>query len=118
MCISSSCPIFILCNPSGGGATQSLPRDGGVEEFHGDPIPTVGPRLKVWTRGQKWKMWCRRWRAGEARMRDNPEGDELDPAEGVRRRCKKNFSSVFSCISKRTREDCDRDSKIGTVHSG
>jgi len=25
--------------------------------------PTVGPRPKVWTRGQKWK-WCRRWRAG------------------------------------------------------
>jgi len=25
----------------------------GVEELHGDP--TVGPRPKVWTRGQKWK---------------------------------------------------------------
>jgi len=30
-----------------------LLRDRGVEEFHGDP--TVGPRFKVWTRGQKWK---------------------------------------------------------------
>jgi len=40
--------------PFGGGATRSLPRDGGVEELHGDP--TVGPRPKVWTRGQKWKF--------------------------------------------------------------
>jgi len=39
-------------------------------------------------------------------MRDNP-GDESDPVEGVRRRCKKN-SSVLSCIGKRTREGCDR----------
>jgi len=31
----------------------------------------------------------------EAQMRDNPEGDELDPADDVRR---KNFSSVLSCI--------------------
>jgi len=28
-------------------ATRPLPRDGGVEEHHGDP--TVGPRPKVWT---------------------------------------------------------------------
>jgi len=45
----------------------NLPRDGDVEELHGDP--TVGPRPKVWTRGKKWKKWCRRWRAVEARMR-------------------------------------------------
>jgi len=31
----------------GGGATRPLPRDGGVEELHGDP--TVGPCPKVWT---------------------------------------------------------------------
>jgi len=37
----------------GGSATWPLSRDGGVEELHGDPI--VGPGLKVWTRGQKWK---------------------------------------------------------------
>jgi len=37
----------------GGGATRRHPRNGGAEEFHGDP--TVGPRPKVWTRGQKWK---------------------------------------------------------------
>jgi len=37
----------------GGGATRPLSRDGGVEELNGDP--TVGPRPKVWTRGQKWK---------------------------------------------------------------
>jgi len=30
----------------GGGDTRPLPRDGGVEELHGDP--TVGPRPKVW----------------------------------------------------------------------
>jgi len=35
------------------GATRLLPRDGVVEELHhGDP--TVEPRLKAWTRGQKW----------------------------------------------------------------
>jgi len=38
---------------SGGGATRALPRDGDVEELHGNP--TVGPLPKVWTRGQKWK---------------------------------------------------------------
>jgi len=43
---------------------------------------------------------------------------ELDPAEGVRRRCKKNSPSVFSCIGKRTREGCDRGSEVGTVYSG
>jgi len=33
-----------------GGATRPLPKDGGVEELHGDP--TVGPRPLVWIRGQ------------------------------------------------------------------
>jgi len=41
----------------------------------------------------------------------------LDPAKGVRRCCKKNSSFVLSCIGKRTREGCDRGSKVGTVHS-
>jgi len=54
---------------SGGGATRPLPTDGEVEELRG--VPTVGPRPKVWTRDQKWKWWCRRWRAREARMRDS-----------------------------------------------
>jgi len=58
----------------GGGATRTLPRDGGVEKLHGDP--TVGPRPKVWARGQKWKKQCRKWRAGEARIRDSQGGDE------------------------------------------
>jgi len=40
----------------GCGATRPLPRDEGAEEFPGDP--TVEPRPKVWTRGQKWKKWC------------------------------------------------------------
>jgi len=30
---------------SGGGATRPLPRDGGMEELHGDP--TIRPCLKV-----------------------------------------------------------------------
>jgi len=34
----------------GGGATRPLPKNGGVEEHHGDS--TVGPRPKVCTRGQ------------------------------------------------------------------
>jgi len=37
----------------GGGATRPLPGDGGVKKLHGDP--KVGPRPKIWTRGQKWK---------------------------------------------------------------
>jgi len=37
----------------GSGTTRPLPRDGGVEKLHRDP--TVRPRPKVWTRGQKWK---------------------------------------------------------------
>jgi len=67
--------------------------DGGVEELHGDP--TVGPRPKVWTRSQKWK-WCRRWPAGEARMRDSQGGGESDLAESVCRRCVKNSPSILS----------------------
>jgi len=51
-------------------------------------------------------------------MRDNPEGGESDHAEGVRRRCMKNSSSVLSCMGKRTTEGCNRGSEIGTVHSG
>jgi len=33
-------------------------------------------------------------------MRENPGKGESDPAEGARRRCKKNFSSVLSCIER------------------
>jgi len=80
---------------TGGGATRPLPRDGGVEELHGET--TVEPRPNIW--------------------RDNPEG-ELDPAEGVRRRCKKNSPSALSCIGKRIRKGCDRSSVVGTVYSG
>jgi len=36
----------------GGGATRSLPRDGGAEEFHGDQ--TVGPRTQWRSKGGKW----------------------------------------------------------------
>jgi len=48
-------------------------------------------------------------------MRDNPEGGELDPAEGVRRRRKKYSPPVLSCIGKRIREDCDRGNEVGTA---
>jgi len=57
------------------GATRPLPRDGIVEEFCGDP--TVGSRPKIWTRDKRWKKYRKRWRAGEAEMRDNPEREEL-----------------------------------------
>jgi len=50
--------------------------------------------------------------------RDSQGGGESNPAEGVRRRCMKNSSSVSSCISKRTKEGCDRGSEVETVHSG
>jgi len=50
-------------------------------------------------------------------MRDNPEGGELDSADDVCRRCKKN--SVFSCIDKRTKDGCDRGSEVWTdSHNG
>jgi len=34
----------------------------------------------------------------EAWMRDNPKGGELDPADDVHRRCKKNSPSVLFCL--------------------
>jgi len=49
-------------------------------------------------------------------MLANPEG-ELDPAVDDRKCCQKNFSSVLSYIDKRTKEACDRGSKVGTVYS-
>jgi len=88
-----------------------------VEELHGDSTVGLEPHPKIWARGQKWKKLCQRWRAGKAQMRDNP-GGELDPAEGVRRRCKNNSPSVLSCIVKRTREGGERGSEVGAVHSG
>jgi len=39
-------------------------------------------------------------------MRDNP-GGQLDPADDVRRRCKKNSHSVLSGTGKRTRKGGD-----------
>jgi len=40
-------------------------------------------------------------------MWDNPEGVELDSAEGDRKYCKKK-SSILSCIGKRSRVGCDQ----------
>jgi len=37
----------------------------------------------------------------ETQMRNNTEGGEIDPAEGVRRRCKKNFPAPTSHRIKR-----------------
>jgi len=51
-------------------------------------------------------------------MRDSQGGGESDPAEGVCRHCIKNSPSFLSCISKRTKEGCDRGSEVETVHSG
>jgi len=62
-----------------------------VEKLHRDS--TVGTRPKIWTRGQKWNKYStviQRRRLEEAQIRNNPEGGELDSAEGVRRRYKKN----------------------------
>jgi len=50
-------------------------------------------------------------------MWDNPEGSELDTADDVRRRCKKNSPSVLPCIGTRTREGCDRGRKVRVIHS-
>jgi len=50
-------------------------------------------------------------------MRDNPGGDELDPAKGGRRCYKKNSPSILFYMGKRKREGCGRGSKVGTVHS-
>jgi len=50
-------------------------------------------------------------------MRNNPEG-EIDLAEYIRRRYKKNSSSVLSCTGKKTRAGCYRGSEVETVHSG
>jgi len=84
----------------------------GIGELRRDP--TVEPRPKVWTIGQIWKKLYQRYRAGEAHMRNNPEGGELDPVDDVRRRCKEN-SPVLSCIGKRTREGCDHGIEVGTT---
>jgi len=53
----------------------------------------------------------------EVRMWANPEWDELNPADDVRRRCKNNCSCFLSCIDKRTKDGCDRGSEVGTVQS-
>jgi len=76
----------------GDGATLPLPRRGDVEEQLGDP--KVGPNPKVCTRNHRWKL-SRKWGAEEVQMRNNPRG-ELGFDD--RRRCKKNFPSVLSCI--------------------
>jgi len=50
--------------------------------------------------------------AGQSRRR------WVRPAVDDRRRCKKNSPSILSCLEKRTKEGCDRGSKVGTVHGG
>jgi len=50
-------------------------------------------------------------------MRYNPEGDELDPAVDLCKRCKNNSHSVVSCMDKRTKEGCDHGSEVSIIHS-
>jgi len=85
-----------------------------VDELHGESetqqsghAPRSRPEVK---NGRQ----CQRWRTGEAHMRDNPGGEELNAAECVRRRCKKNSPSVLSRISK----SYDRGSEVETIQSG
>jgi len=98
-----------------GGAIRPLPGDRDAEKLHGDP--RVEPHPKVWTRSQKMEEVMPNMARREARMRNNPVGGDLDPADDVRRRCKKNSSFILSCIDKKTKEGCDNGSEIGTVHS-
>jgi len=42
--------------------------------------------------------------APEVQTQDYPEGGELDSVVDDRRRCKKNFTSVLSCIGKRAKK--------------
>jgi len=53
-------------------------------------------------------------------MRNNPaEGGEFGIAVDDHKHCKNNyFPSILSCIDKRTRENCDSGSEVGTDHSG
>jgi len=60
---------------------------------------------------------CQQWCPGEAQIQDNSERGELNPAIIDRRRCMKS-PSILSCIGKKTKDDCDRGSDIGIVHSG
>jgi len=48
-------------------------------------------------------------------MQDNSEGGELDLVVDVRKRYKKNYSSILFCIDKRTNA-CDCGNEVGTVH--
>jgi len=47
-------------------------------------------------------------------MQDNPGGGDLDPADDVRR---KNFSSVLSCIDKKTEEGCDQSGQFTAIET-
>jgi len=68
--------------------------DGSMEKLHGDS--TAGPRSKVW-RTQRSKM---EEVVPKRLIWDNPGGGESDSAKGVRRRCKKNSSSILSFIKR------------------
>jgi len=59
-----------------------------MEELHEDPTVRSGPEVKM-------EEVVPKMAPKEAQMRYNPGGDESDPAEGVRRRCKKNSPSVY-----------------------
>jgi len=61
----------------GYGTTRRHPRDKYAEELRGDPISRATQQGLA--QSKKTKV-CQEWSAGEAQMRVNPEGDELDLA--------------------------------------
>jgi len=70
----------------GGGAIRPLPKASrnSTETEQSGYAPRSGPEIK------NGRSSARRWRAGEARMRDSQGRGKSDPADGVRRRCMKN----------------------------
>jgi len=81
----------ILRKPNIRATPQGLDQKSKIEEV----VPKIAPRRGL-DAGQYRKSLC----------------------SYVRKRCKKNSLSVLSCISRRTKEECDRSSEVGTIHSG
>jgi len=68
-------------------------------------------RLSSAKDGAPERLRCGTIQEEVSQILQRPGGSESDPAEGVRRRCKKNSPSVLSYVGKRTRECCDRGSE-------
>jgi len=99
----------------GGGVNRSFPRDGerrdSTDTQKSGHATNSGPEVKN-RRSSAKDGALKRLRCGTIQKELS-----LDPAECVRRRCKKNSLSALSCIDKRKREGCDRGSKVGIVYS-